>query len=915
MKTIFTLRAGLLLAFILAVSVQGHTQFTPGNIVVSELTFSATTGSPVLISEYLPSTLTQATPVTSYALSQTAGSEFTGNGGTGGDGQISLSFDGRFITMGGYIAPASATIAAGGTSLRTLPRNIARIDAGGNITYSTNLTIWGSGGLHRNLLSIDGGKVWGTTSVGNTFLIDNTLPNPTDVASQAFTSSTTKRSATILKDNSGNYMMVEFDNTTSFKWAPIANDGTIAAATSVTYTTAAVINYGVAFVDVDPAKGWNNTPYDVLYVCNTGGIFKFSWDPTANAGAGGWIQNNASVYQAVVTGGVQNGYCGIVAYKNSNNKVTLNLITGNGSNNAVNQLITWEDNGWGVAPAATPGSIIKLATAGTGKIFKGISMAPTETWTGTTNTAYSTATNWKAGVVPATTRPIYVPTGLTNYPVVNADNTARGVFIESGASLTVNAGNLTVTGGITNNGTLTIENNANLIQTAATNTNSGSGAVTVKRNSNPLKRLDYTLWSSPVTGTQTLAQFSPETSQSPNRFYTYDTSANAYAATSFTNPFSAGTGYLIRMPNTADPVTPAAYPGVFTGTSLNNGNVSITTATSGYYAVGNPYPSTIDAAAFLSLPGNTTDGTLYFWRKTNGVANTAGTSATGTGYATWTTFGTAASEAAPNNIIPNGTIQVGQGFIVNSTGSSLTFTNAMRLGTASTQFFKTKQLAEKSRIWLNLTNTAGVFSQALVGYVDGASLGVDNGIDGKYINDSPIALTSNINNEEYTIQGRPAFDATDVVALNFKTDKAGDYSIAIGQVDGLFAAGQDIYLVDSKTGAETNLKDGAYNFIASAGVDNSRFSLKYQKTLKVTDSDFNENTVIVYKNKGTLYVNSSAKAISSIKVYDVQGRLLAEQKNIKANTATISNLKASNQILIVQVRGEDNSEVTKKVAN
>lgn len=175
-------------------------------------------------------------------------------------------------------------------------------------------------------------------------------------------------------------------------------------------------------------------------------------------------------------------------------------------------------------------------------------------------------------------------------------------------------------------------------------------------------------------------------------------------------------------------------------------------------------------------------------------------------------------------------------------------------------------------------------------------------------------MTSNINNKEYTIQGRPTFDPSDVVALNFKTAIAGDYTIAIDHFDGLFAAGQDIYLADSKTGAETDLKAGPYNFTATAGVDNSRFTLKYQKTLKVIDSDFNDNNVTVYAKNGTLYVNSGAIAISSIKVFDLQGRLIAEQRDVNSNTATISNLSA-NQALIVQVSSEDNTVVSKKILN
>jgi hypothetical protein len=279
--------------------------------------------------------------------------------------------------------------------------------------------------------------------------------------------------------------------------------------------------------------------------------------------------------------------------------------------------------------------------------------------------------------------------------------------------------------------------------------------------------------------------------------------------------------------------------------------------------------------------------------------------------------------ATPSSALPNGTIQVGQGFFVKAkSATNVNFTNAMRVANNANQFFKTKA-AQKDRVWLNLSRPASkietkdvleAFSQTLIGYTADATSGVDM-YDAKYINDSKTALTSSINDEEYTIQGRPTFDATDVVGLNFKNDTAGDYTIALDQFDGVFATGQDIYLLDSKTGIETDLKMGSYTFAAVAGTDNARFSLKYQKTLKVNAPAFNENSVSVYKNNGTLYVNAGSVIINSIEVYDVQGRLLASQRNVKATTASINNLRASKQVLIVKIAGVDNSVVTKKVVN
>ncbi len=516
-------------------------------------------------------------------------------------------------------------------------------------------------------------------------------------------------------------------------------------------------------------------------------------------------------------------------------------------------------------------------------------------------------TAWSNGNPSASLVAIIAGTYTTT---ANGALTTQRLTVNSGGALTINSGtSVTIQNEVINNGgSIIVENNANLIQV---NNVANTGNVVVKRNGNALSRLDYTMWSSPVAG-QKLADFSPLTSQSPSRFYTYDAATNLYAAvaTPTTANFSAGNGYLIRMPNTAVsyPST-ATFIGTFTGVP-NNGNINLSNLTANkFYAVGNPYSSTISAASFLS--NNSTAGTLYFWRKTNGIANS------GSAYATWTTLGgTAAGNVAPNDIVPNGTIQVGQGFIVKATSTSLQFTNAMReVAPASTQFLKIAKTEEKSCIWLNLTGS-DLFSQTLIGYLDGATEGVDNGIDGKYINDSKVALTSNIDGEEYTIQGRPAFDATDVVPLNFKTDKAGEYKIAIDHTDGLFAKGQNIYLVDSVTGTETNLTKESYIFTAESGTNNDRFTLKYQSSFKTVGSPvFDENTVTVYKANGTLYVNSAGSVIVNIKVFDIQGRLIAEQKEVNAANTAIKNLKATQQLLLVQVTSDDKKVVTKKVVN
>ena len=465
---------------------------------------------------------------------------------------------------------------------------------------------------------------------------------------------------------------------------------------------------------------------------------------------------------------------------------------------------------------------------------------------------------------------------------------------------------MTVAGAVANNGTITVENNANLIQTALTNTNSGSGTATIKRNSASIQLYDYTLWSSPVAG-QKLKAFSPNTLDT--RFYTYNSGTNLYNVVTTpltTTNFATATGYLIRADNTLTAATPTTFNGVFTGVP-NNGTVPIalnyTDAARSYNLVGNPYPSTINANAFISENTDNIESTLYFWRKTN--------AASGSAYATYNPAGGTGTAATATSGTPNGTIQVGQGFFVKAkSASTLNFKNAMRLSSTSTQFFRTN--TERNRIWLNLTNTSGVFSQMLLSYMAEATQGVDS-LDGKYINDSPVALTSIINAEEYTIQGRALpFSTTDTVPLGFKTNAAGNYTIAIDHVDGLFITGQMVLLKDNLLNTVTDLNAGSYSFASAIGTFNSRFEVVYQSTLAVTNPTFTANSVIAFSANGEIRINSGSTIMELVRVYDLQGRLLVEKKQINASETKIIT-SSTNQVLLVEITATNGSKITKKI--
>jgi hypothetical protein len=370
--------------------------------------------------------------------------------------------------------------------------------------------------------------------------------------------------------------------------------------------------------------------------------------------------------------------------------------------------------------------------------------------------------------------------------------------------------------------TFTLEPNANLVQTASASSAVNTGKIRVKEVTPELKRQDYAMFSAPVIGQQ-LQAFSPSTLAS--RFYTYDASTNIYVAvnTPAATNFTVGKGYLIRTPNNF-PTTPTLWNATYEGTPFN-GTLTIPVTTGTYNAVGNPYPSAIDADMFFDANGLAE--ALYFYRKTNGTNTTA--------YATYTKTGGVSSSVInggngnqdqSNTLEPDGTIAVGQGFVVKASSNAITFTNAMRIN--DEHGIQLRTILERHRIWLNMSNPTGFFSQTLVAYMAGATNGVDAAIDGRYFNDSQTALTSIINTQEYSIQGRQLpFVASDVVALGFKTELSNTYTISLDKVDGLFLTSQVLYLRDKLTNTYTNLRTGSYTFSSVAGVFNDRFELRF----------------------------------------------------------------------------------------
>jgi len=577
----------------------------------------------------------------------------------------------------------------------------------------------------------------------------------------------------------------------------------------------------------------------------------------------------------------------------------------------------------------------------------------TQFWTGAVSTNWNNPNNWLPTGVPTSDNCVIIPddciisgSGYDAYARNLKVKPAGNLELESNNSLTVTEWVDVNTGGV-----FDIRNSGSLVQI---DNDINIGNVRIERDTQPIYRYDYTYWSSPLTTASNykLLNLSPDTLD--DKFFSWQsTVANGNGTWILENPSStdmiSGIGYAIRAPQTysTDESVKAIYTATFTGTPTNgNINIPITIGTDAnigssygdtvigadddqWHLIGNPYASAVDLVDFLNTNSTILDGTAYLWTHNSAPDESYtdpfyadfGANYTGSDYATVNTLGATAT-AASGGLTPTRYIASGQSFFVMGLGNgSATFNNSMRVSGNNDTFLRTTEGnnsvtnldIEKHRLWLNLSNDEGAFSQILVGYADGASLEWDRGLDGLANGGNFVSFYSNSPNGNLAIQGRPLpFNDEDIVQLGFKATVANTYRIGIDHLDDLFE-NQDIYLKDNNTGFIHDLKSAPYIFTSEIGTFNNRFELLYKNPnlLSVEEYTINDNSIKVINNE-TLDVISSSKNIKDIFVYDILGKKLQTYKSINNKTISLTGIQKTNRVLLLKITLDDNSILYKK---
>ncbi|MFT5715080.1 MAG: hypothetical protein ACI9WT_001656 [Flavobacterium sp.] len=539
---------------------------------------------------------------------------------------------------------------------------------------------------------------------------------------------------------------------------------------------------------------------------------------------------------------------------------------------------------------------------------------------------------------------------------INGDLDACSLMINSSTTLRIGKnGFVTIQNNLTvqPSSKLNVLDQGSLVMVKESGLVDNRGMITVNKTTSPFEQYDYTYWSSPIVGPAKIATTFPSWNTNyafafhPENFIDadgdgYDDNQDDYIYASTLTP---GRGYVIMGPTSG--IFPRTESVVFAGT-VNNGIVTTPIKlTPGndpeddFNLVGNPYPSAISADALIkaNISGTGTinsviEGTLYFWtHKADISLSNPGPEAfnfSQDDYAIYTLaggVGTSASESG--GVKPSGYIASGQGFFVEAEAAGfLTFKNSMRVSpsfnsgppNANSQFYKTMpvkgDVETKDRLWLNLENSDGMFSQQLLGYFENTTNEVDNGYDGllsdggNYIN-----FYSLINKAAYKIQGRKPFKDDDQVRLGYFSAIGGTFNINIDSKEGVFnTEDNEVILEDKLLGIMHNLKDSPYSFDTASGTFDDRFVLRYtNKTLATDDFDIVEEGVLVSVKNKQIKIASASELINTVKVFDLLGRLVYEKSKIDGNEWSIPHLVANKQVLLVKTVLQNGQIITDKI--
>ncbi|WP_367757574.1 LamG-like jellyroll fold domain-containing protein [Flavobacterium sp. WC2430] len=588
--------------------------------------------------------------------------------------------------------------------------------------------------------------------------------------------------------------------------------------------------------------------------------------------------------------------------------------------------------------------------------------------------------------IDGTTRIDWNIVKTSHYITSKGNKTVLGLLVNSNTISAENDSKIQVSKYLKLNGKIDLVGKSQLIQTEGSILDVTSSGSLERDQQGQSNKYNYNYWSSPVSPINTTANNtdytvggvlkdgtnaatptainwvggydgSPTSPISLARYWVYkfDNYANAYAnwvQIGETGSLRVGQGFTLKGSGGAGATQNYTFIG-----KPNNGTIATNTVSSDQLLLtGNPYPSALDADAFITDNSASIDGTLYFWEHytTNnthilrdyegGYAErnlTGGVPPTSVGVDYISGLGTT-TRSIPNRYIP-----VGQSFFVNgkigSTATTVTYKNSQRgfikeNESTSNLMFKTKpgkdkywnnnesDKAEKKnykkiRLGFDSNNTA--HRQTLLGFMDEkATIEMDYGYDGLNFDEYPNDMYFMCGENQLVIQGVGSFDKNSSYPIGVKSDTEGKVVFMIDSLEN-FDKNQNIFIYDNSNNTYHDIKNKNFEVMIPIGEYNDRFSLRFtDKTLSTNNSNNNidlevDSINIIHfpkRNSIEIYNNSDHTIIKKVTLYNVSGQSIInwDIENQNRQNIQLPVKKISSGIYIVKIKTSD-GEISKKI--
>jgi hypothetical protein len=539
------------------------------------------------------------------------------------------------------------------------------------------------------------------------------------------------------------------------------------------------------------------------------------------------------------------------------------------------------------------------------------------TWTGNTNTNWDESGNWTTGV-PTSNQDITIPVGRPNYPSLEVNPSVDDLTVQAGATLTIPIGQyITVSGILTNNGTVTVQDGGALVQGVGS-TLSGTGTYSVKRNLPTADRFHYI--GSPVNNVGVSAfgivpsvfngsngsQMIPQSTCNPAALETGSPWANLLELREDAAVLSNCSQSLWHVKSAGTLENARGYAAMAYGTSTQNlsfdGTVNNGTVT--YTGLGNSGPVPPAPPALLD-PFN--GGTLIY-RGWHMVSNPYPSPVTfGANNATLTGMGFDAQvqvwNSALNTWVPsvsNAVLPVAQGFqIRNSGGTPLNFTttNAMRTATSATFY----DMPWEQYLTVTLENNAHTM-QTVIFFHEDATDGYDGQLEANRLfggTEVPVIYTLAANGTEHmAFNGyAPLYNETKIVPMGvYDGGTPGSFSLRFQDLNTLINTA--VTLEDTKLNTFTPVNEGdVYNFTTQTEDETNRFRVHFNMLDDTQTGTQTQSLFSVFPNPAEEMIHiafADATQEYTLHLRDLSGKTLlsrevpAGMQNVQVGTAELA---------------------------